>query len=234
MRQEDKEILIRDLCGRLSYGVKAYIKNWSNLSRKYYEGIYTVESIDPSLNTIIGYSERNFVEVIVDNDDYEIKPYLFPLSSMTDEEWEEYQKIRMIDCVHGDINGTFINPGLIVDWLNAHHFDYRGLIEKSLVLDATGLNIYKSIRNPFIKIIMSGNKENIKLDPITFESYGARMRNLLTPYQNLVCIIQDWLSGELNEDIVKKLLSNYDLQGGVDKLIEFSKSDKLEELNCRE
>ena len=81
---------------------------------------------------------------------------------------------------------------------------------------------------------MSGNKENIKLDPITFESYGARMRNLLTPYQNLVCIIQDWLSGELNEDIVKKLLSNYDLQGGVDKLIEFSKSDKLEELNCRE
>ena len=118
MTQEDKEILIRDLCGRLPYGVKAYIKNWSKLDRKYYEGVYTVESIDPSLNTIIGYSERNFVEVIVDNDDYEIKPYLFPLSSMTDEEWEEYQKIRMIDCVHGDINGTFINPGLIVDWLN--------------------------------------------------------------------------------------------------------------------
>ena len=140
--QQDKELLIRDLCGRLPYGVKAYIKNWSNLSRKYYEGIYTVESIDPSLNTIIGYSERSFVEVIVDNDDYEIKPYLFPLSSMTDEEWKEYQKIRMIDWVHGDINGTFINASLIVDWLNAHHFDYRGLIDKSLALDATGLNIY--------------------------------------------------------------------------------------------
>lgn len=81
---------------------------------------------------------------------------------------------------------------------------------------------------------MSGNKENIRLDPITFESYGAHMRNLLTLYQNLVCIIQNWLSGDLDEDIVKKLLSNYDLQGGVDKLIEFSKSDKLEELNCRE
>ena len=142
MMQQDKELLIRDLCGRLPYGVKAYIKNWSNLSRKYYEGIYTVESIDPSLNTIIGYSERSFVEVIVDNDDYEIKPYLFPLSSMTDEEWEDYQKIRMIDWVHGDINGTFINASLIVDWLNAHHFDYRGLIDKSLALDATGLNIY--------------------------------------------------------------------------------------------
>ena len=142
MRQEDKEILIRDLCGRLSYGVKAYIKNWSNLSRKYYEGIYTVESIDPSLNTIIGYSERNFVEVIVDNDDYEIKPYLRPMSNMTEEEWEDYQKIRMIDWVDGDINGTFINACSIVDWLNAHHFDYRDLIEKGLAIDATGLNIY--------------------------------------------------------------------------------------------
>ena len=86
MGQEDKEILIRDLCDRLPYGVKAYIKNWSKLDRKYYEGVYTVESIDPSLNTILGYSERKFVEVIVDNDDYEIKPYLFPLSSMTEEQ----------------------------------------------------------------------------------------------------------------------------------------------------
>lgn len=142
MGQENKEILIRDLCGRLPYGVKAYIKNWSKLDRKYYEGVYTVESIDPSLNNIIGYSERKFDEVIVGDDDYEIKPYLFPLSSMTEEEWEEYQKIRMIDWVHGDINGTFINASLIVDWLNAHHFDYRGLIDKSLALDATGLNIY--------------------------------------------------------------------------------------------
>ena len=142
MTQEEKEILIRDLCGRLPYEVKVHIKKWSKLDIKYYEGVYTVESIDPSLNNIIGYSERKFDEVIVGDDDYEIKPYLFPLSSMTEEEWEEYQKIRMIDWVHGDINGTFINASLIVDWLNAHHFDYRGLINKSLALDATGLNIY--------------------------------------------------------------------------------------------
>lgn len=142
MTQENKELLLRDLCGRLPYGVKAYIKNWSKLDRKYYEGVYTVESIDPSLNNILADSERSSVEVIVGDDDYEIKPYLFPLSSMTDEEWEDYQKIRMIDWVHGDINGTFINASLIVDWLNAHHFDYRGLIDKSLALDATNLNIY--------------------------------------------------------------------------------------------
>ena len=94
------------------------------------------------MNNIFADSERSSVEVIVGYDDYEIKPYLFPLSSMTDEEWEDYQKIRMIDWVHGDINGTFINASLIIDWLNAHHFDYRDLIDKGLAIDATGLNIY--------------------------------------------------------------------------------------------
>ena len=142
MTQEDKELLLKDLCARLPYGVKAYIKNWSKLDRKYYEGIYTVKSIDPSLNTIVADSEKSSVEVIVGDDDYEIKPYLRPMSNMTEEELEDYQKIRMIDWVHGDINGTFINSGLIVDWLNAHHFDYRGLIEKGLAIDATWLNIY--------------------------------------------------------------------------------------------
>ena len=116
MTQEDKTLLLRDLCGRLLYGVKAYIKNWSKLDRKYYEGVYTVESIDSSLNTIVADSERSSVEVIVGDDDYEIKPYLRPMSNMTDEELEDYQKIRMIDWVDGDINGTFINAGSIVDW----------------------------------------------------------------------------------------------------------------------
>lgn len=142
MTQEDKILLLRDLCGRLLYGVKAYIKNWSKLDRKYYEGIYTVESIDPSLNTIVADSERSSVEVIVGDDDYEIKLYLRPMSNMTDEEWEDYQKIRMIDWVDRDINGTFINACSIVDWLNTHHFDFRDLIEKGLAIDATGLNIY--------------------------------------------------------------------------------------------
>lgn len=142
MTQEDKTLLLRDLCGRLLYGVKAYIKNWSKLDRKYYEGIYTVESIYPSLNTIVADSERSSVEVIVGDDDYEIKPYLRPMSNMTDEELEDYQKIIMIDWVDGDINGTFINAGSIVDWLNAHHFDFRDFIEKGLAIDATRLNIY--------------------------------------------------------------------------------------------
>lgn len=131
MKQEDKEILIRDLCGRLPYEVKAYIKNWSNLSRKYYEGVYIVESIDPSLNSILANSERSSVDVIVGYDDYEIKPYLFPLSSITKKTLEELS-------AYIDIKNAYV----AVEFFNSHHIDYRGLIEKGLALDATGLNIY--------------------------------------------------------------------------------------------
>ena len=136
MTQEDKILLIRDLCGRLPYGVKAYIKNWSKLDRKYYEGVYTVESIDPSLNTIVADSERSSVEVIVGDDDYEIKPYLRPMSNMTEEEKLMYEGLM----IGTDNNIQYILD--VIDWLNAHHFDYRDLIEKGLAIDATGLNIY--------------------------------------------------------------------------------------------
>ena len=136
MTQEDKEILIRDLCGRLPYGVKAYIKNWSKLDRKYYEGVYTVESIDPLLNNIFADSERGSVVVIVGHYDYEIKPYLFPMSSMTEEEKLMYEGLM----IGTDNNIQYILD--VIDWLNAHHFDYRDLIEKGLAIDATGLNIY--------------------------------------------------------------------------------------------
>ena len=137
MKQEDKELLFKDLCARLPYGVKAYIKKWSKLDRKYYEGVYTVESIDISLNTIIADSERSCVEVIVGYDDSEIKPYLFPMSSMTVEQKSDYQFIteRWMNDPSHSISDS-------IDWLNKNHFDYRGLIEKGLAIDATNLNIY--------------------------------------------------------------------------------------------
>ena len=136
MTQEDKEFLIRDLCGRLPYKVKAYIKNWSKLDRKYYEGVYTVESIDPLLNNIFADSERGSVVVIVGHYDYEIKPYLFPMSSMTEEQKKEYNLLR--NRVDKELYDTWKS----IDYLNTHHFDYRGLIDKGLAIDATGLNIY--------------------------------------------------------------------------------------------
>ena len=128
MVQEDKELLLKDLCARLPY------KCYAQIPDEYGGHISAIESID--IDGVVKDFEGALTEI------ENIKPYLFPLSSMTEEEWEDYQKIRMIDWIHGDINGAFITAGLIVDWLNAHHFDFRCLIEKSLALDATNLNIY--------------------------------------------------------------------------------------------
>ena len=155
MTQEQKDLLLKDLCARLPYGVKAYVKNWSKLDRKYYEGVYTVASIHPSLNTILVYSEKFSVEVIVGYDDYEIKPYLFPLSSMSeDQKYEFYLKFFANDCDF-DYFKFYLDNGRwhklltsllaveeIIDWFHKNHFDYRGLIPMDLANDATGLNIY--------------------------------------------------------------------------------------------
>ena len=71
--------------------------------------------------------------VYIDN----VRLYLLPLSSMTEEQKKEYQYITerwMYDPAYSISDS--------IDWLNKHHFDYRGLIEKGLAIDATGLNIY--------------------------------------------------------------------------------------------
>ena len=136
MTQENKELLLKDLSARLPYGVKAYMKKWSKLDRKYYEGVYTVESVHPSLNDIYGSTENGSVEVILGYSDYDIKPYLFPMSSMTEEQKKEYEITTIKDGI------LTVWTTETYDWLNENHFDYRGLIEKELAIDATGLNIY--------------------------------------------------------------------------------------------
>ena len=78
MTQEDKELLLKDLCARLPYGVKAYVKNWSNF--KTYEDVYVVKSTFPSLNEVHAQSETGSLDVIIGYYDYEFKPYLFPMS----------------------------------------------------------------------------------------------------------------------------------------------------------
>lgn len=153
MTQEEKDLIIKDLCARLPYGVKAYIKNWSKLDMKYYEGVYRVESIDPFLNKIVACSERSAVEVIVGYDDYEIKPYLLPLSSMTKEQLFEVQEIlgkneieiddgflRIVDSDRNVI--TYLEILAVLEWFYKNHFDINDLIPKGLASDATGLNIY--------------------------------------------------------------------------------------------
>ena len=155
MTQEDKELLLKDICARLPYGVKgqceldtSYDTSFDTIfqTHKFNAEVYGIKEDSLFVYPLIEDSdEQTFAEEEVANgiDILDFKPYLFPLSSMTEEQWEDCKKNRMIGWAYGGINGTFINAGLIVDWLNAHHFDYRGLIEKSLALDATNLGIYE-------------------------------------------------------------------------------------------
>jgi hypothetical protein len=147
MTQEEKDLLLKDLCARLSYGVKAYIKNWSKLDQKYYEGVYTVKSAFPSLNEVHVQSKTGSVDVILGHTDYVIKPYLFPLSSMTEEQRLEYDKMSELDIEYTITqikNDSLIwTTGLNrFNWFLKNHFDIYGLIPMDLAIDATDKNIY--------------------------------------------------------------------------------------------
>ena len=123
MTQEDRQILLKDLSSRLPYGVRYRRFAWDDkreeecISAKIY-------SISPD-----GYV-RNYHE---DESDYidNVRPYLFPLSSITKKTLEELS-------TYIDIKNAYV----AVEFFNSHHIDYRGLIEKGLAIDATGLNIY--------------------------------------------------------------------------------------------
>lgn len=72
-----------------------------------------------------------------------------------------------------------------------------------------------------------------KSNPIKFESCGNHLRNLLTPYQWLIDIVQNYLDGNIAGGDIKDFLKNKNLQEGIDNIIEFSKNDKLENINWR-
>lgn len=125
MTQNEKDLLLKDLCARLPYGVKVRYSS-------YYEFITcTLQAINPVYNTIDLWSkDACFNPVFIDK----IKPYLFPLSSMTEEQREEYHKL-----LYDPENGINID---YFDWCHKNHFDCRGLIPMGMAIDATGLNIY--------------------------------------------------------------------------------------------
>lgn len=123
MTPEDEELLIKDLCARLPYNVICQVEFKEN--GKYNSKVMLLSGIfkDEAYFTTKGGS-------IYSN---EYKPYLFPLSSITKEQEKEW-----FDTLCSDCTITYDT----VDWLNKNHFDYRGLIENGLAIDATGLNIY--------------------------------------------------------------------------------------------
>ena len=120
--QEDKELLLRDLSARLPYGIKG---NYQNSDDKLLR----------SITIVYNYLKPNGMVMTGD-----IKPYLFPLSSMTEEQTEEL--IKLINTGQND-NNEFMRSLCRIDFYHKHHFDYRGLIEKGLAIDATNLGIYE-------------------------------------------------------------------------------------------
>ena len=158
MTQEEKELLLTDICARLPYGVLIslgqYDKNPVKLNS------ISITSVGTFFN---GYFTKGIPFTFNGKGDIRPKPNLRPMSSMTKEEREEievfifnewYQKNSCkIDkegwieiLANYDVSG--IDPGFCsdyVDWLNAHHFDFRNLIERGLAIEVTEEN------NPYKK-----------------------------------------------------------------------------------
>ena len=123
MTQEEKDLVLKDLSARQPYGVYVHIR--------YKEGEPCYGKLTP-----------RDIQWFIDSKIEVIKPYLRPMSSMTEEEKEEYIHIKQGECNgcvltgRGDPNTEF----LLVDFFNSHHFDYRGLIEKGLAIEVTEEN----------------------------------------------------------------------------------------------
>ncbi len=138
MTQEEKELLLKDLCGRLPYVTYVRIVEADCFDKS--ESV-TEGCIGGYSNTRMcqDYSMDEIFEFIESGDT--VKPYLRPMSSMTEKERRELRQWGSLCMIEKDVVEDVGIYGAIhsipaIDWLNAHHFDYRGLIEKGLALEA--------------------------------------------------------------------------------------------------
>lgn len=122
MTQKDKELLLKDLCARIPYHVR--VKIWLK------DGTTEEGTLD---------LQHNYADVLLDafyyNKIVDIKSYLRPFSSMTEKEKEELKDICVINYNEFEGGSTLFDE-MGLDWLNAHYFDYRGLIPQGLALKA--------------------------------------------------------------------------------------------------
>ena len=138
MTQENKELLLKDFCARLPYGVKVLFEN-KVFSIDYISAEYEEIKLDTPDNYTLNISV--------------VKPYLFPLSSMTKEQLFEVQEImgkneieigdgflHILDSDRKTI--SYLEILALLEWFYKNHFDINGLIGKGLAIDATNLNIY--------------------------------------------------------------------------------------------
>ena len=134
MTEEQRQLLIKDLCGRLPYGVNILHVKDSIIGVLSTINIY-VEGREQKLKCSTPFFGEDNVPI------EEFKPYLYPLSSMTEDQMKEYKRLFAFS---GNPEGL----AELIDWLNAHHFDYRFFIEKGLALDATGIIEYSKQEEP--------------------------------------------------------------------------------------
>jgi len=137
MTQEEKDLLLKDLCGRLPYGVMYETKYGPRIINDLF--IYSNGPVYTDHN-VGDYNEVYGIEL------GHIKPYLRPMSSMTEEEEKELSIILNYEFYVDDDFALVAEDDRhrirlelcdgYIDWLNAHHFDFRNLIEKGLALEA--------------------------------------------------------------------------------------------------
>ena len=135
LTEQEETLLFNDICARIPYGIKI-----AEISDNTTNGAYEVMAANKETK-VIGFNTPTCLIRCYRNMEM-IKPYLRSMSSMTDEERKEYNDIvkntiDFYDCPKSEEICFFIMP---IEWLNKHHFDYRGLIEKGLAIEVTKEN----------------------------------------------------------------------------------------------
>lgn len=114
-KEEEKDLILQDLCARLPYAII---------------GLYSWKNREPYNRELTGNLYDELKSSWNSTEDSKFLPYLRPLSSMTEEEKLEFSLVPIYAFVH-------YNEIAKIDWLNAHHFDYRGLIDRGFAIEVT-------------------------------------------------------------------------------------------------
>ena len=128
MTKEEKQLLLNDLCGRIPHGVKCQINIGDG--DYYIDTLYSITS-DGCAYFLDDKDETEYVLV-----QHDIQPYLFPLSSMSEEQESDLNLYLRLD------KEPIMRSVKEIDWYNKNHFDIHGLIPLGLAIDCTNLNIY--------------------------------------------------------------------------------------------
>ena len=147
MEKYDKEILLCDLCSRLPYGTKVLCTEIST------KKVYKLEGVCVYYRDVPIVHLRDQDQGLINMPIMYIRPYLFPLSSITEEQKNQLKEIWDADMNKALDYAISGKEGLsdlfqlsaakkVINWFIKKHFDFQGLIPKELAIDATNLNIY--------------------------------------------------------------------------------------------